>query len=83
MMSQNSSFIQEFFEAKPELLKEIRSFEERRSLNLSKKLANDEDEINFFSWLSEVRFGLFFDTHCTDVKMIIELIAKHRIGLLK
>jgi hypothetical protein len=60
--------VEEFFEAKPELLQEIKGFEQRRNLKLLKKLIADRDEINFFSWLSEVHFGLFFDNISTEIK---------------
>jgi hypothetical protein len=83
MMSQKSSTIKDFFEAKPELLKEIESFERRRSINLLRKLTKDEDEINFFSWLSEARFGLFFDKFCTDVKSDCRIDGKTPDWFLK
>jgi hypothetical protein len=67
-MDQFNPIAEEFFEAKPELLKEIKSFENRRNLDFLKKLMTDKDEINFFAWLSEIRFGLYFDNLCTDIK---------------
>ena len=59
--------VEEFFETKPDLLGQIKAFEEHRGLKLLRKLVKDGDEVNFFSWLSEVRFGLFFDKMCEDI----------------
>jgi hypothetical protein len=67
-MEQFNPIVTEFFEGKPEFLKEIESFENRRKLNLLGKLKTDKDEINFFSWLAEVRFGLFFDKFCLNIE---------------
>jgi hypothetical protein len=39
----------------------FREFEKRRNLRLIKKIEDNPDEIYFYSWFSEVRFGLFFD----------------------
>ncbi|RYY00935.1 MAG: hypothetical protein EOO53_20575 [Gammaproteobacteria bacterium] len=56
-----SSIAEEFFETHSEFLKEIIVLQEQRQFNLLKKISDDKNEINFFSWLAEVRFGLFFD----------------------
>lgn len=42
-------------------LEVFRDFEKRRNLRLIEKIEKDHDEIHFYSWFSEVRFGLFFD----------------------
>jgi hypothetical protein len=60
--------VEEYFETRPELLIEINDLESRHMLFLWKKLKGDSNEINFFSWLSEIRFGLFFDKLCTGLK---------------
>lgn len=67
-MKEFESFMEEYFETRPEFLEEIKFFEQRRGFRLLKKLTKDKDEINFFSWLSEVRFGLLFDNISSDLK---------------
>jgi hypothetical protein len=62
------AIVDEYFETRPEFLAEINDFERRHNLSLWKKLNRERNEINFFSWLSEVRFGLFFDKICDDLQ---------------
>lgn len=54
----------EFFETRPQLLKDIQSLEKRRSLRLLPLLHKENDEVNFLSRISEIRFGLLFDSFC-------------------
>lgn len=42
-------------------LEMFRDFERRRKLRLIEKIEENHDEIYFYSWFSEIRFGLFFD----------------------
>ncbi|HEX8334672.1 MAG TPA: hypothetical protein VF622_18755 [Segetibacter sp.] len=62
-----ASIVEEYFETRQELQKGIENFEQQRHLSLFKKLVTDQDEMNFFSWLAEVRFGLFFNRMCNDI----------------
>lgn len=62
------TIVEEFFETRPELWNEIKAFDQRRGTNLIRKLYSDKDEVNFFSWLNEVRCGLFFDKMCSEMK---------------
>lgn len=72
----------EFFENKPELLNEIHSFERRRKLQLMDKLQKEEDAVNFFSTLAEIRTGLFFDPLCSALRYNVPLNGKRPDWLL-
>lgn len=61
-------FMKDYFEDSDEFYKSIEMFEKKRKLKLFKKLESDKDEINFYSWLTEMRLGLFFDQFCDDIK---------------
>lgn len=62
------SIADEFFETRQELLDDIKSFENRSGVNLWNALNSEKDPVNFFSRLSEVRFGLFFETVCSNLQ---------------
>lgn len=66
----------EFLEAKPELLDAIESFERRRSLLMLRNLQEEENTINFFSTLAEIRTGLFFDPLCSELQYNFPLDGK-------
>lgn len=60
----------------------FRDFEKRRNLRLIEKIERDHDEIHFYSWFSEVRFGLFFDKFAdvliNDPKIICPLTKENK-----
>jgi len=58
----------EFLETKPALLNAIESFERRRGLSVLRNLREEENTINFFSTLAEIRTGLFFDPLCRELR---------------
>ncbi|MCO5241232.1 MAG: hypothetical protein M9904_14370 [Chitinophagaceae bacterium] len=62
------SLADEFFETRPELLNDIKSFENRHGLRLWSALNTEKDPVNFFSRLNEIRFGLFFETVCSHLR---------------
>jgi len=66
----------EFLETKPELLDAIQSFERRRNLSLLRSLQEEENTINFFSTLAEIRTGLFFDPLCSELQYNFPLDGK-------
>ncbi|HTE33594.1 MAG TPA: hypothetical protein VK666_24600 [Chryseolinea sp.] len=66
----------EFLETKRELLDAIESFERRRSLSLLRSLREEENAINFFSTLAEIRTGLFFDPLCSELRYNFPLEGK-------
>ncbi|WP_207514629.1 hypothetical protein [Longitalea luteola] len=66
----------EFLETKPELLDAIKSFERRRGLSLLRNLQEQENTINFFSTLAEIRTGLFFDPLCSELRYNFPLDGK-------
>ena len=66
----------EFLESRPELLNAIESFESRRGLSLLRNLQGEENVINFFSMLAEIRTGLFFDPLCSDLRYNFPLEGK-------
>lgn len=54
-------FADRYFETRKDAYEAIKAFSEKRSLNVFDKLLNDKNEINFMSWLSEMKFGLRLD----------------------
>ena len=50
-----------YFDQNPMVYEAIQDFARNRAVNIFKTLRNDENEINFLSWLSEMKFGLQFD----------------------
>lgn len=54
-------FAREYFQEYPSLLAELQSLERRRNIRVFKKLIGEKSEINFYSWLSEMRIGLYLD----------------------
>lgn len=54
-------FADKYFEKNRGIHDEIEKLSEKRKLNLFGKLLNDKNEINFMSWLSEMKFGLRLD----------------------
>ena len=65
---QFESFVEQYFIDRPVFLQEIKELERNRNLNLLHKLYKDRNEINFYSWLSEMRFGLYFEKICIEIK---------------
>lgn len=64
-----SDFARKFFEDRKELLEQIYALKDRRHLkNVFKRLQEDHDDINFYSWLSEIRVGLHLDKFCQELK---------------
>lgn len=51
-----------YFHFKPEMLESISNLNGKVNKSLFKPILEDDNEINFFSWLSEMKFGLFFDS---------------------
>jgi hypothetical protein len=66
----------EFLETKPRLFDAIESFERRRGLSLLRNLQEEENTINFFSTLAEIRTGLFFDPVCSALRYNFPLDRK-------
>ena len=58
----------EFLETKSELITAIKSFEKKRNFSLLHRLLKEENAINFFSTLAEIRTGLFFDPLCSELR---------------
>ena len=54
-------FADKYFEKRKDIYEEIKTLSEKRNINLFDKLSTDKNEINFMSWLSEMKFGLRFD----------------------
>jgi len=61
------SFIAEYFEEHPKFFKDILSLEKQRGLRILGKLNEDPNEINFYSFLSEINFGIFFNDLFTEL----------------
>lgn len=61
-------FVKDYFEDRQELFEEIKTLEKSRGLNLFKRVSKDNNQINFYSWLTEVRFGIYFDKIVSDLK---------------
>lgn len=63
-------FADKYFEKNIDKYDAIKIFEDKRELKLFDKLLYDQNEINFLSWLSEMKFGLklenFFTAICYD-----------------
>jgi hypothetical protein len=59
---------EEYLETRPALLEAIQSLDKRRGLMLLRGLHNEDDPINFFSLLAEVRTGLLFDPLCSTLR---------------
>lgn len=68
MESKFQDFVNEHFKADPKLLNDIKALEKKRNLRLLAQLVKDKNEINFYSWLSEIKFGLYFDTISSELK---------------
>jgi len=60
--------VAKYFEAHSDLLKKIQAFEQKRGIALLKKLNRDKDKINLYSWLTEVKFGLWLDQYSYELK---------------
>lgn len=58
----------EYFKSQTEFLSKIKTFENKRNINLTKMLAKIENTTEFLSTISEIRFGLFFDAYCSEIK---------------
>ncbi len=54
-------FADKYFEARKDIYDEIKILSEKRRINLFDRLLTDKDEMNFMSWLSEMKFGLRLD----------------------
>jgi hypothetical protein len=63
-------------------LDHFREFEKKRNLRLVNKIEENHNEIHFYSWLSEVRYGLFFDRFA-DVLLNDAKIECQRTGRTK
>jgi len=50
------------------LLERIQNLQRKCGCSLMKKIEDNHDIIHFYSWLSEVRYGLLFDQFCTELK---------------
>jgi hypothetical protein len=50
-----------YFQKRPEVLQIIQEFETRRGLRLFKRIEQEPHDINFLSWLAEMKFGVQFD----------------------
>lgn len=50
-----------YFHFNPKALEDILGLERKLKKSLFKDI-NNNDEINFFSWLSEMKFGIYFDS---------------------
>jgi hypothetical protein len=50
-----------YFQNRPDVLRVIEDFGKRRELSLFKRLGQDQNNINFLSWLAEMKFGIQFD----------------------
>lgn len=57
-------FIQDYFDCNPDFYKKVEALEKRVGKKLFRKLKNNKSQTNFHSWLSEMRFGLFFNKFC-------------------
>jgi len=64
---QISTIAEEFLSSKTGLKEAIKSFDKKRGFSLLQSLQTEEDPINFFSALAEIRTGLFFDPWCSDL----------------
>ena len=67
-------FADKYFETRKDIYNEIKNLSEKRKLNLFDKLLSDKNEINFMSWLSEMKFGLRLD------KIFQTLLYDHKIN---
>jgi len=61
------SLFDKFFEDRQHQISDIQSLDKRHSLNLSRKLRNETDQVSFLSTISEVRFAQFFDPCATSM----------------
>lgn len=61
-------FIEDHFTEDPKLLQDVKTLEAKHNLKLLPKLYGDKNEINFYSWISEMRFGLYFDGFSSQLK---------------
>jgi hypothetical protein len=68
MNAEFEGFIKDYFNDVPQLFEDIKFLERRRNLKLLSQLYHDKNEINFYSWISEMRFGLFFDNFCSELR---------------
>ena len=51
-----------YFHFKSEFLKNIESLDTKVRKSLFKRIYEDRNEVNFFSWISEMKFGVYFDS---------------------
>jgi hypothetical protein len=56
-----------YFQKRPDVLRVIEEFGVRRRLSLFKRLGQDQNDINFLSWLAEMKFGVQFDKVATTI----------------
>jgi hypothetical protein len=56
-----------YFLERPNVLPVIQEFETRRRLHLLKRLRQQQHDINFLSWLAEMRFGVQFDKMASTI----------------
>jgi hypothetical protein len=56
-----------YFQEHPKVLPVIQEFETRRGLHLFKRLRQQQHDINFLSWLAEMRFGVQFDKMASTI----------------
>ena len=56
-----------YFQKRPEVLQVIQDFENRRGLHLFRKLRQEQHDINFLSWLAEMKFGVQFDKMASTI----------------
>jgi hypothetical protein len=56
-----------YFRRHPDVLQVIQELETRRRLHLFKRLRQQQHDINFLSWLAEMRFGVQFDKMASTI----------------
>lgn len=67
-------FANKYFETQNDIYEAIKTLSIKRKINLFDKLSSDKNEINFMSWLSEMKFGLRLD------KVFQNLSYEHKIN---
>lgn len=65
-----NEYMIDYFSNKEDLLERIKKLEKERNLHLLKKIERDPVVMHFYSFLSEIQYGFFFDTICD--KMIYD-----------
>lgn len=63
-MALSDYMIDHFAEDRRGILGQIQALEKKRNLRLLNKIEQNSDVVHFYSWLSEMRFGLFLDRFC-------------------